>query len=579
MKQFSIFSLLILFLSSCGLFGIHFKVHNPRIASRYPRFSEEVLSLAKNTSLRKNFDVTFYNLDITISPDSRTLSGWVEIKSLALNNIDSIQLDLDQPLTIDELHWQTREGESLVYSRNYRSVYVKLPNRIAKGTLFSVHIKYHGKPIVAAKPPWEGGLVWKKDKQKNDWVGVACEIEGASIWFPCKDQTSDEPDSTHMCFTIPDTFLFVVSNGVFLGSERKGNTQSFNWKIGYPVNLYDITFYVGNFVKVEDIYKGISGKELQLNYYVLKPNAEKAAKHFQQVKKHLKAYEELYGEYSWYNDGFKLVESPYAGMEHQTAIAYGNGYKNDLYGKDDYILLHETGHEWFGNAITAADLADVWLQEGITTYGEYLYLEKEYDADVAFSHLYLYRMMIKNKRPVVGPYERRYFNYRDGDVYVKAAWVLHTLRNNINNDSSFFSVLRTFYNENKLKTTNSTAFIETVNRVTGKDYKWFFNQYLYHNKVPFLEFEFCADGTIYYRWVDVAEGFNKLNVSLKFDTNEKTYEIFPDTWIKKFKLPEDMNIPSSLFIDDHKALFGIKKNKKLQQLYEEQEEGKQQPAD
>ncbi len=574
MKQLKFLFPLSVFLSSCGLMGIHFKVHNPGRAGKYPKFSKEIILLGENTPIRKNFDVTFYDLDININPLDKTLGGWVEVRAKALNDIDSIQLDLDQPFIIDELRWKSREGQSLNYSRKYRGVFIKLPQRLKKGEAFSVDIKYHGKPIISSKPPWVGGLVWKKDKQKNDWAGVVCETEGASIWFPCKDHTSDEPDSARMRFTIPDTTLFVVSNGIFTGAEKKQNSQSFNWKVSYPINLYDITFYVGNFVRLDDSYTGINGKKLNISYYVLKPNAEKAAAHLPQVKKHIKAYEELYGEYSWYNDGFKLVESPYAGMEHQTAIAYGNGYRNDITEKDDYIILHESGHEWFGNAVTAADLADVWLQEGITTYGEYLYLEKEYNSNIAFNHLFFYRLEIKNKLPIVGPVGRRYFDYHDGDVYVKSAWMLHSLRNNINNDTVFFSILKTFYNENKLKVTGTTAFIEIVNRKTGKDYSWFFEQYLNNNKVPFLEYQYCSDGTTYYRWTEVSEGFNKLSIPLKYEGLEKTYEIFPDVQVKKLKLPEGQNISSAIYFNDRKALFGIKKNKKLRRIYESQKVGK-----
>lgn len=562
--------ILLPFLSSCGIFGIHFNVHNPRKPGKYPKFSKETILLGENTTIRKNFDVTFYDLDIALDPGKQSLSGWVEIKAIANENIDSVQIDLDQPLLIDELRWQTREGQLLTYSRNYRAVYVKLPKRTAKKNVFSLHIKYHGKPVIARKPPWDGGLVWKKDKQKKHWAGVACEGEGASTWFPCKDHTSDEPDSARMCFSIPDTTLTVVSNGVFTGSSIKNNLKSFCWKVSYPINLYNITFYLGDFAKIEDTYTGINGKKLLLNYYVLKPNASFATEHFKQVKKHIRIYEELYGEYSWYRDGFKLIESPYAGMEHQTAIAYGNGYKNDLNGKDDYILLHETGHEWFGNAITAEDLADVWLQEGITTYGEFLYLEKAHSSDEAYSHLSFYRMMIKNKRPLVGPAGRRYFDYHDGDVYVKGAWMLHSLRTNIANDSLFFAVLKTFYAENKLKVTNSQTFIQTVNRITGKDYNWFFNQYLYKNKVPFLEYYRSEDGTLYYRWTDVGEDFNKQRITVEFKPTNESYNIYPGTSVKKLQRSQPGNSTDLMYFSEYKTLFGVKKNKKLIKIYEKQ---------
>ncbi|MCE3278327.1 MAG: aminopeptidase [Bacteroidetes bacterium] len=556
---------LTLFISSCGLFGIHFKVHNPKKPGKYPKFNSETILLGELTPIRKNFNVVFYDLDILVDASKKTIGGWVETHSVALKDIDSIQLDLDQQFIIEGIKWKSREGEDLKYSRKERAIFIKLKDPIREGEQFSVHVKYTGKPVVARKPPWSGGMVWKKDKEGNAWCGPVCETDGSSTWFPCKDHTSDEPDSVKLRFTIPDSSLSVVSNGVFKGREQHNNSASFNWKISYPINLYNITFYLGNFAKIEDHYTGINSKELKLSYYVLKPNLDKARKHFPQVKEQLRIYEQTYGEYPWYNDGFKLVESPYAGQEHQTAIAYGNGYKNDLNGKDDYIILHEMGHEWFGNAITAEDLADVWLQEGITTYGEALYLEKKYSYEEALNHLLFYKLVIKNKYPLVGPVGRRYFDYHDGDVYTKGAWLMHTLRKNINNDTLFFAILRTFYQENKMKTCTSKTFIETVNRMTGKSYDWFFNHYLYKNEAPVFEYQYTSEG-FYYRWSNVAADFDQLAVPLKFGQGANRVEVFPDVQIQKYTPAGPTNI---FYIYDDNALFKSKKNKMLEHLYNE----------
>lgn len=553
-------------LSSCGLFGIHLKVHNPKSAAAPHKFDAETVLLGELTPIRSNFNVNFYGLDIEISSAKRTVGGWVEIGATALADIDSIQIDLDQPLLVDEIRWQSRNGQQLYAKRKFRALFIDLPGKISKGQHFSVHVKYHGKPVKARRPPWVGGLVWKKDKQKHDHIGVACETEGASLWFPCKDHTSDEADSTHLRFSIPDNGLMVVSNGKYISSETKNGLTSYSWKVSYPINTYNITFYVGDFVKVSDKYTGINGKELELNHYVLKPNEARARRHFQQVKAHIRAYEELYGEYCWYNDGFKLVESPFEGMEHQSAIAYGNGYSNDLNDRDDYIILHETGHEWFGNAITAADLAEVWLHEGITTYGEALYLEKKYGKQAALNHLLNYRITIQNKRPVVGIYGRRDFDYHDGDVYVKGAWIMHSLRNQLKDDTLFFKIIRTFFEENKLKVTDSKTFIATVNRITGKDYQWFFDQYLYRNKVPFLESHVSEDGYLYYRWTDVSDNFNQFTVPVKNTLSKTSLEITPTTKVQRIKLPESFT-PEETYIYDLDGLFGKKKNKKLAEMF------------
>lgn len=563
LKAFSTLLLLagLLCLHSCGLLGIHLKVHNPKRTAAAKKFDAETVLLGELTPLRSNFDVHFYGLDINLDAARKSVSGWVEIGATALKTIDSIQLDMDQPLTLDELCWQTRNGPKLYPRRKLRAMYIDLPGKIQQGEKFTLHIKYHGKPVVARKPPWAGGLVWKKDRQKNVHAGVACESEGASIWFPCKDHPSDEADSTHLRFSVPDNGLMVVSNGKYAGCESKNGLTYYNWKVSYPINTYNITFYIGDFVKISDQYTGIGGKTMEISHYVLKPHEKLARRHFQQVKTHIRIYESLYGEYCWYNDGFKLVESPFEGMEHQSAIAYGNGYENDLNDRDDYIILHETGHEWFGNAVTAADFADVWLQEGITTYGEALYLEKKYGEKAAQDHLLDYRITIKNKYPLVGVYGRRDFDYRDGDVYSKGAWMLHTLRNQIGNDAVFFEILHTFFEENKLKVTDSRTFIETVNRLTGKDYQWFFDQYLHNNKVPFLEYN-IEGGYLTYRWTATHSDFNRFTVQVKNKDLKSAIEIVPSQQVQRLKLPEGTST-QSVYFDDTKGLFGTKKNKKL----------------
>ncbi len=563
-RQFTLFISLCLMvmLSSCGLFGIHFKVHNPRRTHHHPTFSKETILLGELSSLRANFDVYFYDLDIAIDPINKSLSGWVGTSARAVQDIDSIQLDLDQPLALQEIRMDTREGEKLQYRRVERAVYIKLGRKIKQGELFSLHVKYQGKPVVARKPPWAGGSVWKKDKQDNHWLGVVCEVDGSSLWFPCKDHTSDEADSVHTRFTIPGE-LVVVSNGTFAGSEKNGNNSSYKWHVHYPINTYNITFYAGDFVRITDSYTGITGKTLKMEHYVLRPNAAIAAGHFKQVKDIIRIYEQLYGEYPWYKDGYRLVESPYMGQEHQTAIAYGNRFRNDLSGKDDYIILHETGHEWFGNAVTVADLADVWIQEGITTYGEALYLEKKYSYEEAQWHLLTYRWTIKNKLPLVGPKGRRYFDYKDGDVYTKGAWMLHSLRNEIDNDSLFFRILKTFYQENKLKLCDSKTFIETVNRLTGEDHQWFFDQYLYRSKVPFLEY-YLADGhTFYYKWRETDPSFTKLRVRVKMEGNGRDFWVYPSSKVQRLKIPAQLPACTGVHFSDDRSLYGLDKKKKL----------------
>ncbi len=566
-KSLLVAAVTLIFLASCGLFGVRINVHNPRKPGKYPKFDKETILLGELTPIREAFDVVHYDIDIAFDIENKSINGWVETKSVAVNELDSIQLDLDQPMNLEEVRFGSRSGKELGYERVERAIFIKMPNTIAKGDTFSVFVKYSGKPIKAKKAPWDGGFVWREDKEDNPWVGVACEVEGASIWLPTKDHTSDEPNSVDLRFTIPNGNLEVISNGQFVGEEVNGNDKSFMWKVTKHINLYNITFYIGDFAKIEDEYIGINGKKMEMNHYVLHKNKEKATKHFKQLQRQIKAYEELYGEYPWYEDGFKLVESPFAGMEHQSAIAYGNSYKNDMNGTDDYIIVHEAGHEWFGNAVTAADLADVWLQEGFTTYGEALYLEKMYGYQAYNSHIGSYRFFIKNKYPVVGPMGRRYFDYKDGDVYVKGAWILHTLRNTIDNDTIFFDIIKTFYQENNVGVTNSQKFVEVVERLTGEDYDWFFNEYLYVNTVPTLEYELSKDGYFYYQWTGVKDDFNKMPVEIYLiGKTGKEVKLYPSNKIQRKKIGSDIEVS----IPRSKVLFAQDENKKLDKLYQNQ---------
>jgi len=290
---------------------------------------------------------------------------------------------------------------------------------------------------------------------------------------------------------------------------------------------------------------------------VLAENYEIAKKHFQQAKKHLAFFEKTFGEYPWERDGYRMVESPYAGMEHQSAIAYGNSYKNDFY-DFDYIILHESAHEWWGNAITAADLADVWLQEGFATYSEALYVESTQGKNAYLNYMRYYRLFIRNKYPVVGPADKRYFDYRNNDCYQKGAWLLHTLKTAINDDEIFFSILRTFYDRYKYKTTSSADFISVVNELTKDDYTWFFKQYLYSRKAPVLEYYW--DGKyFFYRWKNVDTTF-RMPAEILLDGAVKI-KLSPSTSTQK--VPVSKETYKEIIFNDYIAFFGTEKNKKL----------------
>lgn len=551
------FFLLSIFISSCGLLGIHFKVHNPKKAGSYPKETKKLLLLAADSKYRSCFDVYHYDLNVEIVPAKKFLSGKVIINAKAVNDFDTLQIDLYKNMKVLSIE---SNKTALTYKREEGAIFIKMPATIKSGESFSITVAYEGKPVEAKRPPWDGGFVWKKDKYKNPWIGVACETEGSSLWWPGKDMVNDEADSTDVSITVPKK-LMAVSNGVLKDSIIGTEKNTYQWHISYPINNYNVTIYVGNFRLLQDTYaSSITSLNTELNHYVLPVNYEKAKAHFQQVKKHLAFYEKTFGPYPWQRDGFKLVEAPYAGMEHQTAIAYGNGYKDDSRNMFDYIILHETAHEWWGNSVTAADLADGWLHEGFATYAEALYVESVSGRDAYTEYMYWQRVSIMNKRPVVRKRGIRYFDYHDGDIYNKGSWLLHTLRNIIKDDPLFFDILKTFRMENHGKQILSEAFIDLVNKKTGKDYNWFFKQYLFKREAPFFEY-YWTNNELYFRWVNTDDDF-VMPVTLK--VNGKTITIHPKTKIQKIELNER---DKDIYPDTYNLYYGKKENKKLKKEF------------
>ena len=552
------FILISIVFQSCGLLGIHFKVHNPNKPGKLPKFSEESILLGEMTPLRSCYDVKYYDLSIDVNTDEKSLSGVVQIHAKAEINFDSLQIDLHPNFTITKLI-DFNSKKVLNYQRKERAVFIQLQQQ--KGQSFIIEIAYNGKPYKAKKAPWKGGFVWKKDKEKQPWIGVACESDGASIWWPLKDHTADEPDSMRLHYTVPKG-LTAVGNGQLESTQKQEATSTFNWFISYPINTYNVSIYVGAFNRLIDTYEGINGQQLEMVYYVLNEHKDIAMDHFKQSHKILKCYEEKFGEYPWYNDGFKLIESPYAGMEHQTAIAYGNGYKNSPSTGIDYIILHEIAHEWWGNSVTATDLADVWIQEGFATYAESLFFEYDAGKEKYQDNILFNRLLIKNKYPVVGVRDRRWFHFRKGmDVYIKGAWILHTLRNQIDDDAVFFDIITSFYNKHKVQLVDSEDFIRVVNEKTGKDYHWFFEQYLNNNFAPTLEYAHTKDGLLYYRWINVTDSFNDLKVDLYF--NGKKHQVVPSTKVQTIQLTPNHEGKWKYFFDGRESLFATEKSKKV----------------
>lgn len=547
-------------LSSCSLLGIHLKVENPKKAGTYPKETNQLLLLGAKSKYRDCYDVRYYGLDLKIDPSKKFISGQVYMMAEATTDFDILQIDLYANMKMNTIEVSTQDFiKEVSFRREEGAIFVTMPTTIKAGEIFLLKMNYEGNPQKAKRPPWDGGFTWKKDKKGNPWIGVSCESEGSSLWWPCKDDVADEPDSVGVTLTVPKG-LIAVSNGNLIGTKDNETTTTFAWVTSYPINTYNVTLYCGVLKLLQDEYKStVSGKTTALNHYVLPENFEKAKTHFQQVKQHLAFYEKMFGEYPWQRDGFKLVESPYAGMEHQSAIAYGNGYKND-YDYFDYIILHETAHEWWGNSVTAADLADAWIHEGFASYCEALYVESVKGKENYLGYMHWQRITIGNKRPVVRKRGIRYFDYHDGDIYSKGSWVLHTLRNTMNNDSLFFDILKTFRVENHQKQILSETFIDLVNKKTGKDYNWFFKQYLFRREAPIFEYYWDFEH-FYYRWTVTNEDF-VMPVTIK--GKDQTVTIMPTNKVKRIEWKTNDN---SFYDNSNKLYYGSKRNKDLKKIF------------
>ncbi|WP_093369110.1 M1 family metallopeptidase [Psychroflexus sediminis] len=456
---------------------------------------------------RTSFDVLSYNLDIQLDPKERFLSGFNEIEFRVLEKTSKIQLDLFQNMKIDSIVFNET---NLTYERDEHAVFINFETPLKAGTTESLTFYYSGYPVVAKNAPWDGGFVFSEDKQGKPFIAVAVQGTGASLWYPNKDHQSDEPDSADIKVSVPNG-LMNVSNGRLIEEIPLDNAYTkWHWRVEHPINNYNITLNIADYAHFEDEYRGLS-----LNYYVLKENLEKAKEQFQQVKPMMDCFYEKFGEYPFQKDGYKLVETPYLGMEHQSAVAYGNNYLNGYLGKDmsntgiglkwDFIIIHESAHEWFGNSVSAADIADMWIHESFTAYAESVYVECEYGKKDAVQYLYGLRRIISNDKPIIGKYGLNHEG--SGDMYYKGANMLNTLRSVINNDEKWWKLLKEFHETFKYQTIHADDVIDFYNQNTNFDLKPIFNQYLNYADIPELQLKFNDKGQVHMRWKTDVKNF------------------------------------------------------------------------
>ncbi len=489
---------------------------------------------------RTCYDVGFYDLKVKVDPESQRISGSNDISFTALHDFSTLQIDLFDNMLIDAI---TYKGQALTYRRDAHAIFVDFPEPVKAPTQGILHIEYSGSPIAAARAPWDGGFVWKKDGNGKPWVGVACEGTGASLWWPNKDYLGDEPDSMRILITAP-IGLMTVANGQMRSIKDIDTkwTQT-EWFVSYPINNYNVTINIADYVHFADTFQNASGTH-DLDYYVLRANETKAKAQFTQVKPMMRAYEKHFGEYPFWRDGYALVETSYLGMEHQGAIAYGNSYMPGYQGMDalglkfDYIIIHETGHEWWGNSVSCSDHADMWIHEGFCTYSEAVYVEELWNKETATRYLMSQRGNILNASAIVGPYGVNFQDWAGSDMYYKGAWLLHTLRNAVNDDVLWWQTIHDFATEFKLKNTNTDEVVAWFSKKLGKDYGWLMREYLMHAKAPVLVYEPKAKGSktqLKYKW-EAGESDFHLSVPVKLDNGEQQM-LTPTTSWQKITLP------------------------------------------
>ncbi|AUC86313.1 peptidase M1 [Polaribacter sp. ALD11] len=517
-NSFYVFVFLIIF-SSC-------KDKPQGLLQEKSEFSRQDTLRGSITPERIWWDLTYYHLEVEVNPDKKFISGKNTIKYKVLSVYKTMQVDLQTPLKITKV---TQDDKELEVIHEGNAHFIKLTKDQIIGNTESVVVYYEGNPKEAVRAPWDGGFSWKKDKNGNHFVATSCQGLGASVWWPCKDHMYDEVESMRISVTVP-SHLMDVSNGRLESVEDHGDTKTYNWFVDNPINNYGINVNIGDYAHFSEVYNGEKG-DLDMDYYVLKHNLEKAKKHFKDAPRMMKAFEHWFGPYPFYEDGFKLVEVPYLGMEHQSSVTYGNEYKQGYLGRDlsgtgwglkfDFIIIHEAGHEWFANNITNKDIADMWIHESFTNYSESLFLDYYYGKKASSEYVIGLRDAIANEGTIIGKYNVN--KEGSGDMYNKGGNMLHTLRQWIDNDEKWRIILRKMNKEFYHQTVETKQIEDFLSRETGFDLNPFFNQYLRTIKIPTLTYT-IENNVLTYKWTNIVEDFK---MPLKVFINDKEEWIYP----------------------------------------------------
>lgn len=473
------------------------------------------------TPERAWWDVNYYHLALEVQPENKFIIGNNTIRYTVLSALQTIQIDLQPPLKIEKV---TQDGENLVVKSDVNAHFISLKKPQIIGDKNELIVYYSGYPKEAENAPWDGGFSWKKDENGKDFVATSCQGLGASVWWPNKDHMYDEVDSMDISVTVPKN-LMNVSNGRLVSMDENETTTTYHWTVKNPINNYGVNVNIGDYVHFGEKYEGEKGT-LDMDYYVLKDHLEIAKEHFKDAPKMMKAFEHWFGPYPFYEDSFKLVEVPYLGMEHQSSVTYGNKFMQGYLGRDlsgtgwglkfDFIIIHEAGHEWFANNITYKDIADMWIHEGFTAYSENLFLDYYYGKEASADYVIGTRNNIKNTSPIIGDYNVN--SEGSSDMYYKGANMLHTIRQLVNDDEKWRTILRGLNKDFYHQTVNTAQIENYMSEKSDLDLSKVFDQYLRTAQIPVLEYR-TNGKKISYRYTDVVKGF-KMPLKAKVGNQE-----------------------------------------------------------
>jgi aminopeptidase N len=519
-----------------------------------PVFTHADTLRGSNTVERAWWDAAFYDLHVKVNPADSSISGYNAITYRVAKKAREMQIDLQQPLVVDSI---VQDGTELSSRRDGNAFFVRVLAPQTIGAQKKISVYYHGKPVVAVRPPWDGGFVWARDSLTRPWIVTANEGTGASVWWPNKDIYADEPDSQRVAITIPDS-LIEVSNGRLRSTTRNSDgTTTYEWFVVNPINNYDVAANAGHYAHFSDAYEGEKGK-LTLDFWPLDYHVDTARKQFAQVKPMLQCFESWLGPFPWYEDGYKLVETPHLGMEHQSAVAYGNHYKNGYLGRDrsatghgllwDFIIVHESAHEWFGNSITMKDAADMWIHESFATYAEGLFTECTQGKKAGAEYTIGQRKLIRNDEPIIGAYGVNHEG--SGDMYDKGANMLLTIRQLVDDDARWRGILRglakTFWHQ----TVTTKQIEDYMSTQSGLDLSTIFDEYLRTTKVPTLEYK-LQGSRLSYRWANVVPGF-AMPVKITTSAGRLSWIRPTESWkatTVKLNRPEDFHVDENFYVD------------------------------